>query len=116
MRNLARKIEVPPTFQEAGVVLDAKVDSFTVEIDSGRYVARRALSCLLEPVPGDLVLVSGVHRGEVYVLAVLKRGGSQGTTLAIDGDLTLKIPNGSFNVAASEGINLLSTKKVAVVA
>ena len=87
-------------------------------------VARRALSCLIEPQAGDLVLLAldpaHVHG---HVLAVLERPGPQdadltlpggGAILARDGEVALRAP--SLRLEGREGIALdTGTLKVAAV-
>jgi hypothetical protein len=89
---------------------------FVVETETREVRAKRATSCLLEPAPGDLVMVAAVDfQDQAYVLAVLEReAGSPGTIVA-DGDLDIKLPGGSFGVVASEGVRLVSSKDVSVV-
>ena len=54
---------------------------FVIETSAGEQHARRATSCLLEPAPGDSVLVALVSRGTSYVLAVLSaRRGRRGAS------------------------------------
>lgn len=70
------------------VVLRAGDEMLLVEAGSARLPARRAVSCLVEPEPGDLVLLGG--GGErPYILAVLERRGTAPLRLAVRGDLEL---------------------------
>jgi hypothetical protein len=115
MDNLARKRSFEMV-QETGTVVRAKGGALRVATDSGEYDARRAVSCLVQPEPGDGVLICWSEGGEVYILAVLERIGD-GASIALDrGDLTIKLPKGRFNVAAQEGVNLASAKEVSIAA
>jgi hypothetical protein len=115
MNNLAKKIDPSRVFQEGGAVLRLEGPCVVVETTSGKYRARRAVSCLVAPEPGDRVLVAALEDGTVYVLAILEREEGQATAISVDGDLTVQLPNGRFSVAAQEGVNLISGKDVAIV-
>lgn len=115
MNNLATKIDPSRVFQEGGAVLRLEGPYILVETTSGTYRARRAVSCLVAPEPGDRVLVAALEDGTVYVLAILERDEGQTTAISVDGDLTVQLPNGRFSVAAQEGVNLISGKDVAIV-
>ena len=115
MNNLATKIDPSRVFQEGGAVLRLEGPCILVETTSGTYRARRAVSCLVAPEPGDRVLVAALEDGTVYVLAILEREAGHATAISVDGDLTVQLPNGRFSVAAQEGMNLISGKDVAIV-
>ena len=79
--------------------------------------ARRALSCLIEPELNDRVLVSGDVRGgdRTFVLAVLEREGPD-ASIALAGDLDIRLKDGRFRVAAQKGVDLVSPESVDLVA
>lgn len=117
MRQLARVREPREAFQEAGTVVEAQTTGeLSVQTESGLYVARRAFSCLVEPVAGDEVLLSGLPNGACYVLAVLRRESDTPARLVADGNLEVRLPQGRFVVAAQEGVALASAKEVSVTA
>ncbi len=91
-----------------GVVDGAADDYLTVRVGGRRCLARRATSCLVEPVIGDRVLVAD-GGGEAFVLAVLERDPGVVTTLATDGDLELA-PRGKLVVTAPTGIHLATAR------
>ncbi|WP_437717506.1 DUF3540 domain-containing protein [Sorangium sp. So ce448] len=116
--NVARKIEtIEPeaTTQEAGRVVRAAGGAFVVATGSAEVEARRAVSCMVEPAAGDVVLVSVLPERGAYILAVLERQGSD-LCVVLDGDLHVKLPRGRFVLGAAEGVTLASGKEVAVVA
>lgn len=61
--------------------------------------ACRAFSCLVEPAPGDLVLV-GRSGGQAYVLAVLERRGGAAMRLAMPDGATIGDSAGQLTIAA----------------
>ncbi len=63
--------------------------------------AIRAAGCLLEPSPGDLVLLLRRSHGPHYVLNVLEKQ-EDACTLRFPGDLTLDASRGSFSLQAEK--------------
>ncbi|AUX21769.1 uncharacterized protein SOCEGT47_022560 [Sorangium cellulosum] len=65
--NVARKVagrsEPEAAYQEAGRVVRAAGGAFVVASGRAEVEARRAVSCLVEPVAGDVVLLSVLIRG-----------------------------------------------------
>lgn len=112
MDNLARKIRSTPVSTDAGTVIRADGGGYEVRTDQGDWSARRATSCLVEPEPGDRVLLATVGR-EAFVLAVLERE-STSVTLATDGPLTLRAREGRITLAAQDGVELASGKDVSL--
>ncbi len=117
MSNLARKQQHDPQVSETfGTVIRSEQGALVIETETREVRARRATSCLLEPVPGDLVLIAAMDgSAQAYVLAVLEREAGAPATLVADGDLDIKLPSGSFGVAASEGVRMVARKEVTVV-
>jgi hypothetical protein len=115
MRNLARKLESKAVWQDVGAVTSREGPTFVVRGQEGTYRASRAVSCLVEPEIGDRVLVSAVGDDEAYVLAVLRRDADEAPTIAVDGDLRVRLASGRFEIAAQEGVVLASGKDVSVV-
>lgn len=69
-------------------VVSTGAEGVSVAWEGEPVVARRAVSCLVEPEPGDIVLMGG-PAGRPYVLAVLERPGGGALRLAAAGDMTL---------------------------
>lgn len=114
MDNLARTLGDEEIFLEYGTVKFAEGDAFRVTAESGAVAAKRSFSCLVEPLPGDAVLVSRAASG-CYILAILERHGDQHACLAFEGDADLRVKQGRLRVAAQEGIDLVSAKGTALV-
>lgn len=93
-----------------------------VEAGAARLQARRAVSCLVEPEPGDLVLLGG-DVARPFVIAVLERRGDAPVRIAVRGDAELVARGGRLRLmgeagvdAASPGAVSLSGAEVAVTA
>jgi hypothetical protein len=84
---------------EAAEVLAREGEALTLLQGGQMVAARRAFSCLVEPEPGDRVLV-GVAGGTPYVLAVLERSGAAPMRLALPDGATLGAGQGRLNLAA----------------
>jgi len=113
MDNLARALEKEENFLEYGTIKLAQGGAFTVAAESGIVAAKRSFSCLVEPLPGDTVLVSRAASG-CYILAILERHGDQHACLAFEGDADLRLKQGRLRVAAQEGIDLVTAKDTAL--
>jgi hypothetical protein len=117
MRNLARKQQRDPEVsQTLGTVVRAEGGALVVETETREVRAKRAASCLLDPVPGDVVLVAAAdHDGPAYVLAVLEREAGTPGDIVADGDLAIRLPSGSLSLVAADGVQIVSSKEVGVV-
>ena len=78
----------------------------TLSREGERVTACRAVSCLVEPEPGDLVLLGGAA-SRLYVLAVLERAGGAPVCLAVAGDM--EIAAGGRLALRSEALDVAAT-------
>ncbi|MCK6592164.1 MAG: DUF3540 domain-containing protein [Polyangiaceae bacterium] len=115
MSVAARRINPSLITEESGTVTNRRGGELTVELGSGVVAARRAFSCLVEPLEGDRVLVAVEASGRAYVLAVLERTreGAK-TTLRAEGDLEIQAPMGTCSIAAQEGVKIASPGEVSL--
>lgn len=102
--------QVSEVRQSVGTVTDADGESLRVEMEGRTVLARRAVSCLIEPSAGDTVLVTVGGSARPYVLAVLERTGDAGARIAVEGDLTVQVRGGRLSMSATEGIALASSR------
>lgn len=114
MKNLAYKLENDPVSQDVGRIVASEGAVLAVRTQAGEVQATRAVSCLIEPVVGDRVLIGGCRREGWYVLAILSREQGARAAVALDGDLEIRLPRGRFVVAAQEGVDLVSGGDVSV--
>ncbi len=96
--------------QEHGAIVRTVGTTHVVRTPSGEVEAKRARSCLVEPLVGDWVLVSSANDG-AYVLAVLEREEGAGTTLSIEGDLCIA-PTGRLSMRSDAGVDIDSSRAV----
>jgi hypothetical protein len=115
MMKAAKKVANVETYLEAGRV-DRVVDGLVeVRLDHVTYRGRRAKSCLVAPEVGDTVLCA-VGEDQVFVIAVLEGHDGASTKLAVDGDLEVRSRAGHVKVSGAQGVGLLSSAEVDIVA
>jgi hypothetical protein len=86
-----------------------------VRLETGIYEAVRARSCLVAPEVGDKVLCAVEAEG-VFIIAVLVGREGAATKLTADGDLELSARGGKVAICASEGVDIVSGRAVAMTA
>ena len=112
----ARDLTSAPTTHETGVVIAVDAHGFTVRTDAGDFTARRAVSCLVQPEPDDVVLLAVVPRRACYVLAVLERSPGAAARLVTDGDLDIHVGRGKLNLMAQHGVAVVTGATIDVAA
>jgi hypothetical protein len=86
-----------------------------VEAGTTRLAARRAVSCLVEPEPGDVVLIGG-DQERTYVLAVLEREGTAPVRLVSRGDTEVVAAGGRLSVIGETAVEVLSPARIGITA
>ncbi|HEY4116937.1 MAG TPA: DUF3540 domain-containing protein [Byssovorax sp.] len=118
MDNLARKIggaAADEVALETARVVALEGGALHVRLAGGEIVeAARGASCLVAPEEGDLVLAARSRREGAFVVAVLRRESDAPTTLALDGDVDLRLASGRLRIAAQDGVDLVTPRAVAV--
>lgn len=91
MRHAVRRKVAPSEIvhEELGTVVDRGIEGLRVRTGGGLFVAKRAVSCLVEPEVGDRVLIAVPSEGPLYVLAVLERE-REGVRLTANGPITIE--------------------------
>lgn len=113
VKRLKREVQ---HIQADGMVVEIRDGLYRVDTDQGDLCARRALSCLVEPMAGDRVLVAGDFNADLFVISVLERENSQAVRMTVEGDLTLGLPNGRLSVVAAQGIDMVSGREMGLTA
>lgn len=116
MKPVPIKLKEEGLLEVTGTVTAVADGAFEVCTSEGVFRAGRAVSCVVVPEEGDLVLLAGPRSRGLYVLAVLERPSSRDARIATDGDLTFELRSGRFTVAATEGVDLVSKRAVSVAA
>lgn len=110
MELTAKKTDVLQPTLEYGVIASACEEGFMVTSDRGIITAGVAMSCLVTPETGDVVLISMDESGCSYVLSILERPqrAQRGTELSFDGDLSIMVHGGKMSLASEESLALAS--------
>lgn len=101
-------------YQDYGAVVAGGEGQLLVQCDLNRYHARRAVSCLIEPEIGDLVLFCMAEDDGAYILAILEREGGSVTTVSVDGDLNLRLDAGRLGIEACEGVAISTPRRLSM--
>jgi len=89
--------------------------NFEIEMPFGPVAARKAASCLLEPVEGDLVLISLDLKNSCYILHVLEREAEDGIgKITVPGDCVLESTSGTVELRATNRLVLSSVDDIEV--
>ena len=110
MKVAAQKVEILQPVLEYGLVAGRSGNGFVVTCDRGALNAAVAVSCLVAPEAGDVVLLSIDDGGCCYRVSVLGRqeGAGKTTELAFDGDVALTVRDGAMSIRSDEAISLAS--------
>ena len=96
---LERMLDEPAAAQRSGALVGAVLATWAETsgtLSDGRP-ARLGSSCLLQPAPGDRVLVWSGDDGERWILHVLDQSDSQPALVALKRPLTIKAPRVSLS-------------------
>ncbi len=109
MKVAAQNMEILQPTLEYGLVAGRTGDGFAVNCDRGLFNARVAVSCLVAPEPGDVVILS-LYDGGCYILSIIERAEEtrRKTELVFDGDVNLNVRDGSMSITSDETISLAS--------
>ncbi|HOW55200.1 MAG TPA: DUF3540 domain-containing protein [Syntrophorhabdaceae bacterium] len=110
MNITAKKMDDIQPALEYGVIEAPCEGGFLVVTDMGAVEASAAVSCLVAPVPGDVVLLSIDGMGRCYILSILERPqAAQGQTeLSFDGDVNLAVRGGRMSITSDEALSFAS--------
>ena len=101
--------------QSVGTAMECSDNGIIVSTRDGVFCTRRAVSCLVEPMAGDTVLITGDPDNQLFVIAVLQRADTSSIRISVEGDLTVGISKGRFSVAAGHGIDLVSAGEMTMI-
>jgi hypothetical protein len=110
MELTAKRTDVLQPTLEYGMVATPCTGGFVVTSDRGITEASVAVSCLVTPEAGDVVLISMDESGCSYVLSILERPQKERRTteLSFDGDLSIRVEGGGMSLASDEVLSLAS--------
>ena len=104
-----------PSLEYGKIQLCIDKDQFVVTLPYGPVKAKKAASCLMVPMEGDLVLMSVDFKGSSYILNVLERKVQDiSTTLSVPGDCVIESSTGSVELHAASDLVLSATDEIEV--
>jgi uncharacterized protein DUF3540 len=113
--ELSARIAAIPVHAVGEILAPAGGRSYRVNVEGDALDATRAASCLLEPEPGDRVLVAGSTVDGAYIIAVLERRNESPTRIGFQGATQITVSGGGLNVSADEGLTLHAKHGTAVI-
>ncbi len=110
MNTTARKLERLQPAIEYGIIDSCHDRDFFVSTEIGTIQALRAMSCVVKPEPGDIVLISVDENSPCYILSILDRphDAKKNTELAFDGDVNVSVRQGSLSLTSEDALSLSS--------
>ncbi|MBW1841497.1 MAG: DUF3540 domain-containing protein [Deltaproteobacteria bacterium] len=91
-----------------GRVVSVSGKKAVVEMSGVTLPAHVAFSCLVQPIPGDLVLCTRTETGAHFILGIIERPGKQDMTLSFPADATMLAQEGSLSMVSGESVTLAS--------
>ena len=101
--------EILPSFEtalESGTILRKEPDSYAVWLRDEEVSAHRAAGCLLDPEPGDRVLLVGLAGEPLRILSVLARASGETARLTFPSGLDLAVSGKPLAIRSPEGVVL----------
>lgn len=110
MELTAKRVDVLQPELEYGMVAAPCKGGYVVTSDHGIIEASVAVSCLVTPQAGDVVLFSLDGSGSSYILSILERPErpQMATELSFAGDLSIRVKGGSMSLASDEALSFAS--------
>lgn len=101
------KRAAPYMKNEKNELLDGRVkikddNCFWLETSRGLHKAKKSVSCLIEPLVFDEVLLSFNHNKNTYILAVLERERDVQSDIIFESDVSIKVKNGDLGFVAQK--------------
>ncbi len=113
---LRTPVEASGPVQHLGQLVSVDADGL-LEVhteDGATWHCRRAASCLLQPQPGDTVLLSGPDPRRVYLIAVIEQADASVSRIEAPGDLRLSAPAGAISIESAADLRLHSAATLAM--
>ncbi len=102
MERLARNMESENLDLSDGRVKMKDDNFFWVETSRGLHKAKKSVSCLIEPLISDEVLLLSNRNGKSYILSVLERERGVKSDIIFKGDVSIKVKNGDLDFVAQK--------------
>ena len=103
-----------PSATRTGRVASRDGDHLKIQWEGTILPAQRSFSCLVEPEPGDLVLLAPDDSGGWWVLSILRRESADPVAIRFDRDCTVQTRRGDLRLVAADKVTLAAPEQVSV--
>jgi hypothetical protein len=114
MEPCTETVEITGVKQETARVVSKDGLLHIVSSPSGVFQVKRAVSCLVEPLPEDIVLISIGENSAGYILAILEREVTGVTTVLFNGDADIQCSQGRLGISSSESVDVSCSKTISL--
>lgn len=87
---------------------------YMVSGDRGVFPAHKAVGCLIEPRPGDMVLYCSGNAGKNFILSVLQQRNPQESIIRMNGDVAFQLPDNRLTIHAGKGVSIRSGNELSL--
>ncbi|MFA5904561.1 MAG: DUF3540 domain-containing protein [Desulfobacula sp.] len=112
MSNLAKNVIPMHKRNESqvltGSVISVGLDEIVVDMAGEIKKAKKAFSCLIDPVPEDIILCTENIDGVVYILGIMERPGAQDMGLSFPSNTQIRVDQGTLNINSPESVTIAS--------
>jgi hypothetical protein len=116
MERTAKQLNFGMTDVFSGNVKSILENKYLIADEYGRVTrAEKAASCLLAPQIGDFVLAANVGE-KSFLVAVLEKQNAATSSISLDGDVNMTVPNGKLNITAKDGMTLGTPEELSLIA
>lgn len=116
MNNLAEKMPENLPQLVYGTVLERKGQTLIVATDYGHSTAHKAVSCMIQPEPGDYVLLSleALDGDRCFVLSVLQRDAERqhGQEIVFEGPVKFQVNGGDLALSSDQGLTMAAEEDI----
>jgi hypothetical protein len=99
------------TENEIATIQGGFANDYMVLSERGVFRANTVYSCLVQPIPGDKVLIANIA-DEHYILAIIERPDTNNMTLSFPGDVDFETMSGALKLTSGKQMSLTSAKKI----
>ena len=96
----------------SATVLSIDEQGYQIAGLDGEFLAKRAFTCLVEPMAGDKILFSIDTGLDCHVLSIIERPDSVDTQLVFPGNVTMNASQGQLNLNGQQGVNISSAQSI----
>jgi hypothetical protein len=93
---------------KTGRVISNINDDFEIIVSGKTVRAKKAFSCIINPLPDDTVICCKNENGIFYILGIIERDSSSQTNISFPSDTNIELKEGNLNILAKNSISLSS--------